>query len=96
MRFVTAAALAVLMTTPALADGQSGPKIYAYKSHANYCPAGLQPVTIDGTICCGRPNQTQTYQQVMAHGVAKKRHVTRVRAVRRANCPVGTKGCTFN
>ena len=95
MRFLTAAALAVLMTTPALADGHSGPKIYAYKSHANFCPEGLQPVTMDGTICCGVPNQSQSYQQVMAHGSAK-RHVQRVRTVRRADCPVGTKGCTFD
>ena len=96
MRILSATVLALFVASPVLADGQSGPKIYAYKSHANYCPAGMQPVTMDGTICCGVPNQTHTYQQVMSHGVAKKRHVKRVRAVRRANCPVGTKGCTYD
>ena len=96
MRVLKATLLACVMATPALADGHTGPKIYAYKSHANYCPAGLQPVTMDGTICCGVPNQTHTYQQVMAHGAAKQRHATRVRSVRRADCPVGTKGCTFD
>ncbi|WP_299687493.1 hypothetical protein [uncultured Tateyamaria sp.] len=96
MRFISATALALLMATPVLADGHSGPKIYAYKSHANYCPAGMQPVTMDGTICCGVPNQAHTYQQVMAHGVAKKRHVKRIRAVRRDSCPVGTKGCSYD
>ena len=96
MRYISATALALLMATPALAQEQSSPAVYAFKSHANYCPAGLQPVTIDGVICCGTPNREQTYQQVMAHGAAKKRHVHRVRAVRRADCPVGTKGCTFD
>ena len=94
MRLITAAVLAALASTSAV-SAESGPKIYAYSSHANFCPAGLQPVTMDGTICCGVPNQTQTYQQVMSHGVAK-RHVKRVRATRRADCPVGTKGCTFD
>lgn len=83
------------MATPVLAQDNSGPRIYAYKSQANYCPAGLQPVTIDGTICCGVPNQTQSYQQVMSTG-KQKRYVQRARAVRRADCPVGTKGCTFD
>ncbi|MEM7631691.1 MAG: hypothetical protein AAF227_06700 [Pseudomonadota bacterium] len=96
MRVFKATLLAIVLATPALADGHTGPKIYAYKSHANYCPAGLQPVTMDGTICCGVPNQTHTYQQVMSQGVAKKRHVHRLRAARRADCPVGTKGCTFD
>jgi hypothetical protein len=100
MRFTrvisTAAALAVsgvvLGTLPALAQSHnSGPKIYAVHSSANYCPAGLQPVTISGEICCGRPNQSMTYQQVMAHPVAT-RHVRRASAA----CAVGTKGCTFD
>ncbi|WP_415921052.1 hypothetical protein [Tateyamaria sp. SN6-1] len=99
MRFAKAAALTAVLTITgtgvAMADGH-GPKIYAYKSHANYCPAGLQPVTMDGTICCGVPNQQHTYQQVMSHPVSKKRHVRRVVRAARADCPVGTKGCTFD
>ena len=38
------------------------PKIYAYPSSANYCPAGLQPITISGVICCGTPNTSTSYQ----------------------------------
>ncbi|MEL6886911.1 MAG: hypothetical protein AAFP87_20555 [Pseudomonadota bacterium] len=98
MRFIKAVAAAAVVSvaaTGATADGHtSGPKIYAYKSHANYCPAGLQPITISGVICCGVPNQSVSYQQMLAHPVAKKRHVIRRSA--RANCPVGTKGCTFD
>ncbi len=81
----------------ATADGHStqGPRVYAYKSHANYCPAGLQPVTISGVICCGTPNQKMSYQQMLAHPAGKKRQVRHVRRAR-ANCEIGTKGCTFD
>ncbi|WP_297774604.1 hypothetical protein [uncultured Roseovarius sp.] len=85
---ISALALAVL-AAPASAQG---PKIYAYESHANYCPAGLQPVSINGVICCGEPNQSQSYQQAMRHPVAKVRHVSRS-ARAHLNCPVGSKGC---
>ena len=50
---------------PAQVSGE--PKIYAYPSSANYCPAGLQPITISGVICCGTPNTSTSYQQMMAH-----------------------------
>mmetsp|Transcript_5247 Transcript_5247/g.9640 ORF Transcript_5247/g.9640 Transcript_5247/m.9640 type:complete len:96 (+) Transcript_5247:62-349(+) len=95
MRFskvLTAAATFTLMgAVSALADM---PKVYAVHSQHNYCPAGLQPVTISGVICCGRPNQTMSYQQVMAHPVAKKKHVRHVR--RASSCRVGEKGCTYD
>lgn len=78
----------------AVAEGTSaGPKIFPYKTSENYCPAGLQPVTISGVICCGVPNTKMSYQHALAHGTKKKRvH----RASSRADCPVGEKGCTFN
>ena len=99
MRFtkVIVAAAALALVAPLAAQAGGGNKIYAYHSSHNFCPAGLQPVTMDGTICCGRPNQSMTYQQVMAHPVAKKKRVHRVvRHVRRSDCPIGTKGCTFD
>lgn len=95
MRFftgLTAACVIGLAATAASAQDADAPKIYAYSSHANYCPAGLQPVTIDGTICCGQPNQSISYQQAMAHPVGT-RHVRRSA---RADCPVGAKGCSFD
>ncbi|MGX0876137.1 hypothetical protein ACSSV4_000812 [Roseovarius sp. MBR-154] len=84
-----AAVSLVLMSTPALAGGVG---IYAYESRANFCPAGLQPVSLNGVICCGTPNQEQSYQQTMRHPVT---HVTpRVRSARaQMSCPAGIKGC---
>lgn len=86
----------ILLSGAAMADGHSnaGPRVYAYDGGANYCPEGLQPVTISGVICCGTPNQKVSYQQMLAHPRAKKRHV-RVKA-HRSDCPVGTKGCTYD
>ncbi|APX11023.1 hypothetical protein [Tateyamaria omphalii] len=91
-KVITAAAVFALLGSGAvLAQSHNGPKIYAYHSQHNYCPAGLQPVTMDGVICCGVPNQHITYQRALAHPVKK-----RVRHVRQTSCPVGTKGCTFD
>ena len=83
--------LAAAVAAPAMAQG---PKIYPVPAQGNYCPGGLQPITIAGVICCGKPNQGQTYQQVMRHPVAKARSygkVSRARAVE--TCPEGVKGC---
>jgi hypothetical protein len=86
--------LMIVGAAPALADA----KIYPYHASANHCPAGLQPVTISGAICCGTPNQGMSYQSVMMHPVKKKkvhkRHTHRVRAVSTYDCPIGTKGCS--
>lgn len=85
---ISALALAAL-AAPAMAQSA---KVYAYESKANYCPAGLQPVTLNGVICCGQPNQTQTYQQAMRHPVAKVRHRSYT-TTSHLNCPEGAKGC---
>ena len=85
--------LAVLAALPASAMDA---KIYPYHASANYCPSGLQPISIDGVICCGTPNQSMSYQQALAHP-----HVTRVKKVhykksaRRIVCPVGEMGCYY-
>lgn len=94
-RMMAVACAAAFTAGAASADGHisqpslSGPKIYAYETHANYCPAGLQPVTINGVICCGTPNAGITYQQAMSHPV-KRTYRT---YTRRLNCPPGVKGC---
>ena len=84
IRTTLAAAILASLALPAAADAQ-GPNVYAYATHQNFCPAGLQPVTIDGTICCGQPNQAITYQQAKTHPVVR-RHVPQrsVRHVRRS------------
>ena len=90
-----ATGLAVAMIGGA-AIAQEG-KIYPYASSENYCPDGLQPITISGVICCGTPNTSQSYQSVMAHPVKKAKKVYKKRAVRVSRavdtCPEGVKGC---
>nr|WP_309502058.1 hypothetical protein [uncultured Roseovarius sp.] len=84
----TGLALAFLAASPAAADG---PTLYPYAAKENYCPAGLQPIALNGVICCGQPTTNVTYQQVMKHPrPAKKRHYS----ARVNHCPVGTKGCS--
>ena len=87
-RLLGAACLAGLWAAaPALANE---PKIYPYASTANYCPAGLQPVTISGVICCGTPNQSVSYQSMMHHAGGSKKRV----AAQSYQCPEGVKGCS--
>lgn len=78
--------LAALMALPASA----APRVYAYSTSANYCPNGLQPITLNGVICCGQPNQAMSYQQAMAHPVTRQR--ARPAPVQQ-DCPIGQKGC---
>jgi len=86
--------LAVLAALPASAMEA---KIYPYHAKANYCPAGLQPVQVNGTICCGTPNQHISYQQALAHPVTHKKvhKVVHHRPARKLVCPVGEKGACF-
>lgn len=95
MRYTRVIAAAAAVTLMSAVSGMAQPKIYAYTGTHNFCPAGLQPVTMNGEICCGRPNQGISYQQAMSHPVKRKKHVHRTYA-RKADCPVGTKGCTFD
>ncbi len=84
--------LVMLGAAPALADG---PRIYAYGGENN-CPSGLQPITIDGVICCGTPNQSVSYQSMKAHPLRRARTVgtTRRYVQSTPSCPIGTKGCS--
>ena len=94
MRYITGCVVGLLLTAgAALADAHSngGAKIYPVHTKHNYCPAGLQPVSMDGTICCGTPNQHMSYSKVMAQHSgykAKRRHSAR------AHCAAGVKGCS--
>jgi hypothetical protein len=82
---LTAAALAALTAVPAMADG---PRLYPVPTNANYCPAGLQPITINGAICCGQPNTNVTWYEMKRHPVYRAATYTRS-----YDCPVGSKGC---
>jgi hypothetical protein len=96
---VIAAALGMMSALPQAASAET--KVYPYSASENYCPTGFQPVSINGVICCGKPNQNISYQSAMAHPVAKKkvhkvRHTHRKTTQSRSHCEVGTKGCTFD
>ncbi len=95
MKLMIFAAAAVAVSGGVAWAGGSSPQvdvpIWAYQSSANYCPAGLQPVSISGAICCGTPNRQGTYQAAKQHGGTYQR-VTSTR--KRVACPVGQKGCT--
>lgn len=60
-------------------------RIWPVATQANYCPAGLQPVTYDGAISCGTTTETMTYQQAIRE--PGRRHSVR------DYCPEGAKGC---
>jgi len=87
MRFTSSAiaalATAFMSAAPATA---SEVKIYPYATAVNYCPAGLQPVVLNGVICCGTPNVHQSYQQVMRHPVKRSVGYSPF-------CKPGEKGC---
>lgn len=86
-----ASVLVMGAAAPALANG---PAIYPYATTANYCPGGLQPISINGVICCGTPNQSMTYQQATSAPVTRSYH--RPAPARRAVCPEGQKGCYYD
>ncbi|CUH67669.1 hypothetical protein TG4357_03140 [Thalassovita gelatinovora] len=71
------------------AAAQAEPRIYAYDSPANYCPQGLQPIQINGVICCGTPNQPVSYQSMMRENSTRRSTYRASRAI----CPEGQKGC---
>lgn len=87
----TATPAAAAYAAPARNDS---PKIYAVRNTANYCPSGLQPITINGVICCGTPNQSVSYESMKAHPVTRKVRSRRLaKSSGRVICPVGEKGC---
>lgn len=92
MRIIKPLAVGFLAATIAAPSLAGEVRIYPYASKENYCPTGLQPVTISGVISCGQPNQTISYQQVKIHvgqyGARKIRH-----AQAAGTCPEGVKGC---
>ena len=45
-------ALALLAASPAAGSDVT---LYPYATNVNYCPAGLQPIVLNGVVCCGQP-----------------------------------------
>lgn len=75
---LSAAALIVSgLVAPVLANGHS-PALYAYPASANYCPAGFQPIILNGVICCGQPNSSVSYSSMMQHPQSQRRYASPV------------------
>jgi len=89
VKLILGAAMVAMWAMPV----QAAPKVYA-AGGANYCPNGLQPITLNGVICCGTPNQSISYESAKAHPVTRKVRTHRVaKRTSRVVCPVGEKGC---
>lgn len=88
------AKLTAIITLALPLAAQAEPRIYPYDGIANYCPAGQQPVSMNGVICCGVPNQSMSYQSVMRHGAGSKPMTTAKSSG--VVCPEGQKGCYTN
>lgn len=100
MRLTLLAAGLSLLAAPALASdayrgdptndpNSVGKRIHAYQAE-NLCPAGLQPVTLGGVICCGVPNVPGHY--VNRAGGVKRVYKARSAPAPRAYAPEGVKG----
>ena len=83
MRFSIFVGLCAAFATPVIAAGTDPVVVYPYANTVNYCPAGLQPVTVDGTVSCGTPTTNVTYQQATAANGGYSS----------GTCRAGTKGC---
>lgn len=78
-----------------MGDGTNNPnggKIFPYAAKANYCPSGLQPVMVNGVICCGSPNTAHHFYN--APGKRKKKVHHRKR-VSHGYAPAGVKGVIY-
>ncbi len=64
--------------------------IYPVHTKANFCPHGLQPVTVSGAISCGTPTTATSYRHMMMHPTT---HRKRRSAVPYGDCPPEVKGC---
>lgn len=75
-------------------DPNSNFLMHSYPTKNNYCPAGLQPVTIGGEICCGVPNAGPYINR--AGKVRKVIHKPKPKPVHRGPVAVeGVKGVVF-
>ncbi len=103
LKLISVACLLAMGGVPAQADG---PKIYSYAGVDNYCPAGAQPITINGVICCGTPNQSISYQQAKGGWVVRTSTQSGAQQAKQPAsaaaskdqamvCPEGEKGCRY-
>ncbi|WGW05444.1 hypothetical protein [Tropicibacter oceani] len=78
-----------------MGDGTNDPNsnflMHSYNA-PNHCPAGLQPVTMGGVICCGTPNAGP---YVDRPGKASYKPKAKPAYRPRAYAPVGEKGVVY-
>jgi len=75
IRLSLAATALTALAAPAFANGHSyggyvSVPIFSYQTNANFCPSGLQPIVLNGVICCGTPN-AGSYQSMMQEPVRR-------------------------
>ena len=75
LRLTLAAAALATAAVPAYAQNY-GARLYPYNAAANYCPAGTQPIVVNGIICCGTPNQHTSYSAMMQHPAPRSTYNT--------------------
>lgn len=81
MRLILTTIAALAAAAPAFAGGYEKTQseapaqmlVHKFPVKHNFCPAGLQPITMNGVICCGTPNAGP---YVDHPGVARKKHKT--------------------
>ena len=75
-----------------MGDGTNDPNsmvAFPYKG-VNNCPVGLQPISVNGVICCGTPTTTRSY--VNRAGGHKKSRKAKMSHAPRVYAPEGVKG----
>ncbi|MDA7428216.1 hypothetical protein PGB28_07080 [Primorskyibacter aestuariivivens] len=75
-----------------MGDGTNDPnsgQMFPYQASANYCPSGLQPIVMNGVICCGTPTTTEHYYNAPVRTKKRSHHRTR------AYAPAGVKGVVY-
>lgn len=75
LRLPLVAAIMASVAAPAFAEGHQ-PRLYPYAASANYCPSGLQPIVVNGVVCCGIPNQHTSYPAMMEHSTTRRQYVS--------------------
>ena len=90
MRILSSLATLTALCVAAVPAAADSMKYYPYHGK-NFCPAGLQPISMGGVICCGTPNTQVTYRQMMRH--PSPVHHTPASHDKGKVCVEGEKGC---
>ena len=90
MRILSSLATLTALSVAAVPAAADSMKYYPYHGK-NFCPAGLQPISMGGVICRGTPNTHVTYRQMMR--LPGPVHHTPASHDKGKVCVEGEKGC---